>query len=496
MGFLAGLALLLLGLHLIGEGLSSVKGKRYLLARAFSRPGSLLLSGLLLGLLSGSGTGLSLLALGLLEGGIFSLGQAALLSLAATAGAGAWVGVVALAQREVAEVLLALGLPLFLFRGSRSGGLVLLGLGLLFLGFLEMGQGAKAFAPLLSLLNPGPWALYLVGILLAFFLGTANGVAALALALMPFLGQGGSMALTLGAGVGVSGALFLAALGGRREGWALGVALLGHRFLFSLPFLLLLGPLGGVGVVGLHLLSHLAYAIAFLPLQGRYARLTESLFPRRTVSPKYLSPEALETPSLAYALVQRELGRVADAVRNMLARAVRILAQEEGGEAELEALEDKVDRLTREVVLYTAELSTRTRDERAVRFFVAASELEHLGDLVRRVVRQAAKLWAQGLTFSPEGKEDLLEAGRLVLGRLERMAAALATGDKALAEGVLSEEREVAAFLDRLRRAHLSRLESGRAESRATTLAHLDLLITLEEVSSGVDRLCRLVLEL
>ncbi|MFX9348071.1 hypothetical protein ABTO05_21380, partial [Acinetobacter baumannii] len=80
-----------------------------------------------------------------------------------------------------------------------------------------------------------------------------------------------------------------------------------------------------------------AYAIAFLPLQGRYLRLTEGLFPRRTVSPKYLSPEALETPSLAYALVQRELGRVADAVRNMLARAVRVLAQEEGGEAELEA---------------------------------------------------------------------------------------------------------------------------------------------------------------
>ncbi|MFX8770529.1 PhoU domain-containing protein, partial [Acinetobacter baumannii] len=83
---------------------------------------------------------------------------------------------------------------------------------------------------------------------------------------------------------------------------------------------------------------------------------------------------------------------MADAVRNMLARAVRVLAQEEGGEAELEALEDKVDRLTREVVLYTAELSTRTQEERAVRFFVAASELEHLGDLVRRVVRQAAKL--------------------------------------------------------------------------------------------------------
>ena len=304
------------------------------------------------------------------------------------------------------------------------------------------------------------------------------------------------MALTLGAGVGVSGILFLAALGGRREAWALSAVLFGHRLLLSLPFLLLLGPLGGLGVVGLHPLSHGVYALGFLPLQAFYLRVVQRLFPRPSISPKYLSLEALETPSLAYALVRRELGRVADAVRDMLAKAVRILAQEEGGEAELEALEEKVDRLTREVVLYTAELSTRTRDERAVRFFVAASELEHLGDLVRRVVRQAEKLWAQGLTFSPEGKEDLLEVGKLVLGRLERMAAALATGDKALAEGVLSEEGEVAAFLDRLRRAHLSRLESGRAESRATTLAHLDILITLEEVLAGVERLCRLVLEL
>lgn len=319
---------------------------------------------------------------------------------------------------------------------------------------------------------------------------------ALALALAPVLGLPGSMALALGAGVGTSGALFWAALGGRPEGVALGVLLLVHRLVFSLPFPLLLPWLEGLGVVGLHLASHLAYALAFLFLSGRYEALAARLSPKRAVSPKYLSREALETPTLAHTLVQRELGRVADAVRDMLAKAVRILSQEEGGEAELAVLEDKVDLLTWEVVLYTAELSTRSKDERAVRFFVAASELEHLGDLVRRVVRQAEKLWSQGLTFSQEGKEDLLEAARLVLSRVERMAAALAIGDKGLAREVLAEGERASAFLDRLRRAHLLRLEGGRPESRATTLAHLDLLITLEELSAGVERLCRLVLEL
>ncbi|GAB5601754.1 Na/Pi cotransporter family protein [Thermus sp. FJN-A] len=496
MGFLAGMALFLLGLHLIAEGLSALKGRRYLLSRTLGRPWGLLGTGLLLGLLSGSGTGLSLLALALLEGGVLPFGQAALLALAATAGATAWVGVVALAQEGLAQLFLALGLPLFLLQGTRRLSLLLLGLGLLFLGFLGMGREAGGLSPLLAGLHLSGAFWYGVGLLLAFLLGTANGVAALALALLPALGPLGGMALALGAGVGVSGALFVAALTGRREAVALGAALFLHRLAFSLPFLLLLPWLQGLGVVGLHAASHLVYALAFPFLAGGYEGLSARLFPKRTVSPKYLSREALETPSLAHALVRRELGRVADAVRNMLAKAVRILSQEEGGEVELEALEEKVDRLTREVVLYTAELSTRTQDERAVRFFVAASELEHLGDLVRRVVRQAEKLWAQGLTFSQEGKEDLLEAARRLLGRMERMAAALAIGEKALAQEVLGEGPRMAEFLDRLRRAHLARLEGGRPESRATTLAHLDLLITLEELNGGVERLCRLVLEL
>ncbi|WP_341474674.1 PhoU domain-containing protein [Thermus thalpophilus] len=496
MGFWAGLALLLLGLHLVGEGLAAVKARRHLLARALGHPLGVLGAGFLLGLLSGSGTGFSLLALGLLEGGVLGLGQAALLSLAATAGAAFWVGVVALAQGGAAEALLVLGLPFLLWPRLRPVGFFFMGLGLLFLGFVRMGEGAESLKPLLTFLDPSPLGFYLLGLVLAFLLATANGVAALALALTPVLGREGAMALALGAGVGVSGALFWAYLGGRREALPLGAALLAHRLLFSLPLFLLIPWLGPLGVVAFHALAHLSFALGFLPLRGRYETWAETLFPKRGVAPKYLSQEALETPSLAFALVQRELARVADAVRGMLAQAVRVLAQEEGGEAELTPLEEKVDRLTREVVLYTAELSTRTHDERAVRFFVMASELEHLGDLVRRIVRQAERLWAQGLTFSPEGREDLLEAMRAVLRRLELLAAALGTGEKALAEEVLRQAPALEAFLDRLRRAHLSRLEGGRPESRATTLAHLDLLITLEELAGGVERLSRLVLEL
>jgi phosphate:Na+ symporter len=109
------------------------------------------------------------------------------------------------------------------------------------------------------------------------------------------------------------------------------------------------------------------------------------------------------------------------------------------------------------------------------------------------VVCQAERLWSQGLRFSPEGKEDLLLAASRVLSRLDKLAAALG-GERALAEEVLREQGE--AFFEGLRRAHLARLEAGLAESRASTLAHLDILLTLEEVDQGLARLAGLALGL
>ncbi|MGC8967335.1 MAG: PhoU domain-containing protein [Thermus sp.] len=490
MRFLAGLALFYLGLHLVSEALASWPGRRHAVAQALASPGASLLWGFLLGLLSGSGSGLGLLALALLEVGVLAHAQAALLALAATAGAAPWVALLALSAGGVGEGFLALGLGLFLVPAWRRGGLFLMGLGLLFLGFGEMAAGVGPWLPLAERVG-SPLAAYGLGLLLGGLLGSANAVAAIALLLpqAPWAAAG----LVLGAGVGTTGTLLWAALGGRREALRLFLPLLAHRLVLSLLLLPLAGRLPW-SALAWHLASHALYALLYWPLAGAYARWAEGLLPSRRVAPKYLRWEALDTPLLALALARRELARVADAVRGMLVQAIRVLAQEEGGEASLRALEEKVDALTRELVLYTSALAPREGEERAVRLFMAASELEHLGDLARRVVRQAERLWAQGLRFSSEGKEDLLAAASRVLSRLERVGTALATGERALAEQVLGEDG--GEFFQRLRRAHLRRLEAGLAESRASTLAHLDILLTLEAMDQGVGRLAQLALEL
>lgn len=114
------------------------------------------------------------------------------------------------------------------------------------------------------------------------------------------------------------------------------------------------------------------------------------------------------------------------------------------------------------------------------------------GEPLQKSVAQSGELWTQGLTFSPEGRQGLAQA---TLGRLERALAALATGDRALAQEVERQHPELLARLEASRQAHLQRLRH-REESRASTLTHLDLLLLLEELNEGVNRLARLVGEL
>ncbi|MCL6569951.1 MAG: Na/Pi cotransporter family protein, partial [Meiothermus silvanus] len=80
--------------------------------------------------------------------------------------------------------------------------------------------------------------------------------------------------------------------------------------------------------------------------------------------------------------------------------------------------------------------------------------------------------------------------------RLRLALAALATRNTALADQVLAERQEMERYLLDLRRSHLLRLERGRVESKATTLAHLDLLIVLEELDQSLTRLAALARDL
>ena len=481
------LALFYLGTLLLTEGAGELLGPRgrRLLSRFRGFP--LGLVGLLLGVASGSGTGLSLLGRGLLQAGVLSLYEAALLALGGTLGATGVVAVAGLGNWALAFGALSLALLWEVAtRGKSPGaGRLLYGIGLLFLGLELAHEAALGLGPWLPRL-PG-WLLFLTGFLLAYGVGSANLVALLALGLARAgVDPGHTLALVLGGGVGCTGPLLFRPT---PEGLRLGLLLLVHRLALALPLLFLPSPGPFWAHVGYHALAFLTFPLSFPLLR----QLTAHLLPLpRALGPKYLRLEALGDPLLARGLALREIARIGDAARSVLEGAWRALNREAGREADLVPLEEKVDRLSREVLVYAAQLP---EDALALPLLKAASELEHLADLSKRALRKAERLWAQGLTFSPEGRQELAQLAQATLERLERALTALATGDRALAQEVERQHPELLARLEASRQAHLQRLRH-REESRASTLTHLDLLLLVEELNEGVNRLARLVGEL
>jgi hypothetical protein len=74
-----------------------------------------------------------------------------------------------------------------------------------------------------------------------------------------------------------------------------------------------------------------------------------------------------------------------------------------------------------QALVYAAQLP---EDALALPLPKAASEQEHLADLSKRALRKAERLWAQGLTFSPEGRQELAQLAQATLERLERALTA------------------------------------------------------------------------
>ncbi|ADH63826.1 PhoU family protein [Allomeiothermus silvanus DSM 9946] len=519
---LGGLAILILGLKLLSEALSALLGgsARRILTAATANPLRAWLAGVVVGALSLNSSALSLTAIGLAEAGITPFATALVLGLAAKAGATVALQLAATPLSAVALPIVGVGYLLSLWSKAKSWGEMLIGLGLLLLGINLMVQnllpamGSELFRLVRQSLEANPLGLWVLGFALAALLGSANAVAALALALVgaKALTLAGALALMLGGGAGSGFLLVLTRPSGAPLGRRIAWAHVGWKTLLSGIFLLLMGPFASVsqgmaGALGLgvggavvqaHTLYHLLASLLVLPLLRPLEALMHRLIPdtAQTVSPKYLSTEALTSRELASSLALREVSRVGDQLAQMLAETVRILSDGHGNAAEVARREEKVDQLTRAVVLYLSELSSRHPGEAPLMLMIAASEIEHMGDQVRRILRMQNKLYQQHLEFSSEGRAELAAAAERTYQRLRLALAALATRNTALADQVLAERQEMERYLLDLRRSHLLRLERGRVESKATTLAHLDLLIVLEELDQSLTRLAALARDL
>lgn len=509
---IGGLALFLLGIHKIAGALQEMLGPsaRRLMSAATRSPFHALLTGTGVAAATQSGTATAMTALSLVGGGLIGVSAGIALLLGAKLGATLAIQLAAFSLGAYAWAMIGVGYFSSLWQRFKQPGTLLLGAGLLFLGLdvtvdsMTALAGGELFSMLIEAANNRPLAMLVIGAALGAILSSGNAVTALGLGLYLSDGVSLSTAIALVAG-GNAGSSLMPLLVSRTFDTSAQRAALMQMLvravgalavgLFVEPITDLVAAIGGGAareIANAHTFFNLAVALVGTVLASPLARLSGELVPKGEddAAPKYLRKEAISDRKLAPALALRETIRISDQVAVMTELAVENMESGRWNTGPIEAREAKVDRLTHEVVDYLARMRRLRDDDRMSEpLLLVATELEHIGDQIRRLGKREQRLRKEGLEFSRAGRSELAKTGANVLERMRMAFTALATGNERMANRVLEGREELESLVARMRVAHLSRLEAQLPESRASSSHHLEVLTLLRDIDASVCRI-------
>jgi phosphate:Na+ symporter len=247
-------------------------------------------------------------------------------------------------------------------------------------------------------------------------------------------------------------------------------------------------------------------ALVFLPFVGPISALVERFMPGKedkaeAVTPRYLDPNALDSPTEALAGAMREALRLGDRVEGMLRDTMTLLEKDELKLSRAIAqADDGVDTIHESIKLYLVKVSRNELSEeesrRLFEIITLITNLEHIGDVIDKNLRELAeKKIRKRFAFSPEGLAEIRDFHHRVASALALALNVFATRDLVLARQLFADK---AAMRDAERRAtdsHFQRLRSGRPESIETSAIHLDIIRDLKRIHGHIVSIAYPILE-
>jgi phosphate:Na+ symporter len=473
-----------------------------------------------------SSTAVTVMLVGFAASSLMTLPQATAVVLGADIGTTITVQLIAFRLSSYALAIVALGFAIRFFthkRRVRYAGQALLGLGLLFYGMTLMSDATNplratpAFTATLERLAANPFAGLGAGAVATLLMQGSAPTIGVLIAMSSSVGMSptahsmslaAALPLVLGANIGTTITPIIAAAGQNAAGKRVAFAHAVFKVVAVAALLPLLGPFTalvqqtspsvGRQIANAHTLFNVFAALVFLPFIGLGCRLISHFYSpdaSERFGPRYLDPRAIETPALAFGNAQREFLRMADFVADMVKDCLRCFESNDLDLAdEIEARDDKVDILNREIRFYLARLGqeamTREQAVRQVELISLSNDIENVGDLVHRnVLALAHKKVTRGLTFSPEGWAEIKDFHAKVCENFDLSLVAFSTGDEELARKVLRHREALIEIESELKEKHIVRLNQGLRESMETSSMHLDLLAYFRRLNGYIGNM-------
>jgi len=519
--FIGGLAFFFYGLYVVHQGLHIFAGDRLkgMIARTTQSRFKSLITGILVTIFFQSSSAVTVMTTGLASSGLITLSQAMAIYLGAGIGTtfvSLLIAIKGIMEYGILILVLGMGLKFFGYRRrSKIIGEVMLGLGLIFFGLNMMSLSTEPlksypYIPLIfEFIQNYPVWNFLIATLITVILQSSSTV----MGILISLAYAGSMSLPLafpmilGANVGTCFTAIATSLKSKTEGkraaWS-NLFLRSGAVLILAPFLpqviqfieffndYFFGKLMGHTVSPpfelalTHFYFNVFAALFFLPLLPLGQKFICWLIPANknegeVFGPRYLDSSALESPTLAFAQVSRELLRMGEIVQDMFNDVMDLFSRYDLDLLEnIEARDHKVDTLYRSIKFYMARLSFQGMKgsdvNQAMHTISAANELESIGDTIdKHLIRLVHKKWNKGVAFSDEGWQELLEMHKGCAHMMDLTLAAMASSNQEIAQKMRHYQHIYANREGQIKISHLKRLNQGLKESIDTSSIHLEI---------------------
>lgn len=545
-GLLGGLGLFLFGMKIMSEGLQKVAGDRMRQILAALTNNRLVgaLVGVTVAALVQSSSATAVMVVGFVNAGLMSLMQAMGVVLGANIGTTVTAQIIAFKVSHYALPAIGIGVGLKLFGRRRPwsyAGEVLLGLGLLFLGFETMKEAfepigkSEEFRRYFLLIGDNHLFGVLLGALVTVLVQSSSATVGITMALATsgLLTFEAGVALILGENIGTAITTNLAAVGAnlaaRRTALAhllfnvIGVACVLALFPLFVDLVAAVTPgnpdfvvltreqAGALGslvgekpfiarhIANAHTFFNVLNVLVFLPVIGLLAKLTTGLIRGRDEEMefhlRYIDTRVLNTPSIALGQARSETRRMAQIALETLEETIAFLGDlDERRLPGLAKKEEAVDRLQKEITDFLVALSQKSITQETSREIASMmnmiNDLERIGDHCENLWRLGMRKKIERVTFSEAAAAEMEELAGKTREFLVFVLEALEKRDTGVGERALLMEDGIDRLEGELRNNHISRLNTGECGVQQG-LIFIDMLHNFEKIGDHTFNLTK-----
>lgn len=515
-GLLGGLAVFIYGMNMMSECLQKAAGEKMksILALLTKNPVLGVIAGALTTAVLQSSSATTVMAIGFVSAGLMSLPQAISIIFGANIGTTMTAQIIAFKISDYIYIIIFIGFIISFIAKSekvKSIGQTIFAFGLLFLGIETMGDVMKplasspVFTDLIERVAHIPVLGVFVGTLMTLVVQSSSATIAVLqnFASQPgpdgvtsMLGLAGAIPILLGDNIGTTITALLASIGQTKDAKRTAVA---HCIFnisgcllfiwFVKPFAVLIQHISPKGpeievisrqIANAHTLFNITMTLIWVCLINVMVKIVMTLIPdgkavdMNPAKPVFLDDKIISQPAAALQLVAKEILRVSEMVKVVVADTITIVKTEDLNE--LEPLQEKgvhIKKLTDQITEYLASLfsaGTMTEQQAAqtASLMYILSDVERMGTLSVEVAKCVREKVDNRYKYTPEAMDELQKS----LKTLEKMfndSLKALQGDESVQIEKLIKRKDKIMDLDlKMRKAHVQRVNKGKCKASLT----------------------------